>query len=62
MPALPGRVPSDFVPHDEAEACAAYVKARFAMAGIGHFVVRVRDAGEYPPQLRHTARPVELVY
>ena len=60
--ARPGSVPSDFVPHDEAEACAAHVKSRFAADGVGRFGVRLHGAGEYPPQLRDAAHPVALLY
>ena len=58
----PGSLPSDFVAAAEAEGCAAYVKGRFAAAGVGRFGVRVHGAGEYPPQLRDAAHPVALLY
>lgn len=58
----PGSVPSDFVTDVEADACASYVKRRFAEAGVERFGVRVHGAGEYPPQLRDAAHPVELLY
>ena len=58
----PGSLPTAFVPRAEAEACAAYVKQRFAAAGVGRFGVRVHGAGEYPPQLRDAAHPVALLY
>ena len=58
----PGSVPSDFVAAAEADASAAYVKGRFAAAGVERFGVRVHGAGEYPPQLRDAVHPVELLY
>ena len=36
----PGSVPSDFVPRAKAEACASFVKRRFAEAGVERFGVR----------------------
>ena len=58
----PGSVPSDFVTSDDAEACASFVMRRFTEAGVERFGVRVHGAGEYPPQLRDAAHPVELLY
>lgn len=58
----PGSVPSDFVRRDEAQACAAFVKRRFAEAGVERFGVRVHGAGEYPGRLRDAVHPVELLY
>jgi len=58
----PGSVPSDFVPPDEAQACARFVKQRFDEAGIEGFGVRVHGAGEYPERLRDAAFPVALLY
>lgn len=58
----PGSVPSDFVAAAEADASAAYVKGRFAAAGVERFGVRVHGAGEYPTQLRDAAHPVALLY
>ena len=57
-----GSLPSDFVPRAEAEACAAYVRERFAAAGVGRFGVRVYGDGEYPERLRDAAHPVALLY
>ena len=58
----PGCVPSDFVPPDQAQECAIFVKERFEAAGIDRFGVRVFGAGEYPDKLRHAAHPVECLY
>ena len=60
--ARPGSLPSDFAPPDEAEACAVYVRERFAAAGVGRFGVRVHGDGEYPVKLRDAAHPVALLY
>ena len=60
--ARPGSVPSHFLPVDEATVNAAYVKARFAQGGVGRFGVRVRGAGEFPPQLSEAAHPVALLH
>ena len=56
-----GSVSSDFVPREQAYACAAFVKRRFAEAGVKRFGVRVHGAGEYPDQLRDAVHPVELL-
>ena len=58
----PGCVPSDFVPRDDALACAAFVQQRFADASVPRFGVRVHGAGEYPERLRDARHPVELLY
>ena len=58
----PGNVPSDFVPRQEADECAAFVKQRFEEAEIGSFGVRVYGAGEYPDKLRDAVYPVEVLY
>ncbi len=42
----PGCVPSDFVPPDQAQECAVFVKKRFEDAGIDRFGVRVCGGGE----------------
>ena len=57
----PGRLPSDFVPPDEAQECGAFVFSKFQEAGI-KFGVRVHGAGEYPVKLRDAAHPVEVLY
>ena len=58
----PGSVPSDFVPADQAQDCATFVKQRFEEAGIDRFGVRVHGAGEYPEKLRDAAHPLECLY
>ena len=58
----PGSVPSDFVPHQEAYACAAFVKQQFEAAAITQFGVCVHGAGEYPEKLQDAAYPIELLY
>ena len=58
----PGSVPSDFVPREDAIACAAFVRQRFAAASVARFGVRVHGAGEYPGKLRDAAHPIELLY
>ncbi len=60
--AHPGSVPSDFVSHGQAVACAAFVRERFAAASIPRFGVRVHGAGEYPERLRDARYPVKLLY
>ena len=57
----PGSVPSDFVPHEDAYTCAAFVKQRLEAADI-RFGVCVHGAGEYPEKLQDAAHPIELVY
>lgn len=58
----PGSLPSDFVPADRAYDCAAFVKRRFAEAGIDRFGVRVHGAAEYPEKLRDAAHPLACLY
>ena len=58
----PGSVPSDFVPREDAYACAAFVKQRLEAAEITRFGVCVHGAGEYPEKLQDAAHPIELVY
>ena len=60
--ALPGSVPSDFVPPTRAREYAAFVRERFREAEIDRFGVRVHGAGDYPEKLRDAAHPVELIY
>ena len=58
----PGELPSAFVSHEEAHACAEFVTELFERAGVGRFGIRVNGAGEYPEKLRDAAYPVELLY
>ena len=58
----PGSVPSDFVPRQEAYACAAFAKQRLEAAEIKRFGVCVHGAGEYPEKLQDAAHPIELLY
>ena len=58
----PESVPSDFVPRQEAYACAAFVKRRFETAAITRFGICVHGAGEYPEKLQDAAHPVALLY
>ena len=50
------------MPREDAIACAAFVKQRFAAASISRFGVRVHGAGEYPEKLRDAIHPIELLY
>ncbi len=58
----PGSLPSDFVPEEEALACARFVKDRFAAASISRFGVCVHGAAEYPNKLRDAEHPVEVLF
>ena len=58
----PGSVPSDFVSREDAMACAALVKQRFAAASISRFGVAVHGAAEYPEKLRDARHPTQLLY
>ena len=58
----PGNVPSDFVPREDAIACAAFVRQRFAAASIARFGVCVHGTSEYPERLRDAAHLIELLY
>ena len=58
----PGSVPSDFVPREDAVACAAFVRQRLAAASIFRFGVSVHGTGEYPEGLRDAIHPIELLY
>lgn len=58
----PGSVPSDFVTHQAAYSCAAFVKQRFEAAAINRFGVCVHGTGEYPQKLQDAVHPVELLY
>lgn len=55
-------LPSDFVPAQLAEQCAAEVMAKLKMAGVHQFGVRIYHAGDYPEKLRDARHPVELLY
>jgi len=55
-------LPSDFVPAQLAEQCAAEVMARLKKAGVHQFGVRIHHAGDYPAKLRDARHPVELLY
>ncbi len=58
----PGKLPSDFVPEDEALQYAEAVQDRFSEAGLSGYGVRVHGAGEYPSVLRDADYPIELLY
>lgn len=58
----PSALPSDFVPTQIAEQCAAEVMTRLKKAGVHQFGVRIHHAGDYPPKLRDARHPVELLY
>jgi DNA processing protein len=55
-------LPSDFVPHSEADACARQVLAKLKAAGVHRFGVRINHAGDYPMKLRDAEHPIELLY
>jgi len=55
-------LPSDFVPAQLAEQCAAEVMAKLKKAGIHQFGLRIHHAGDYPAKLRDARHPVELLY
>lgn len=55
-------LPSDFVPAQLAEQCAAEVMAKIKKAGVHQFGVRIHHAGDYPAKLRDARHPVELLY
>ena len=58
----PTALPSDFVPAQLADQCAAEVLTRLKKAGVHQFGVRIHHAGDYPPKLRDAKHPVELLY
>lgn len=58
----PSALPSDFVPAQLADQCAAEVMKRLKQAGVHQFGVRIHHAGDYPPKLRDARHPVELLY
>ncbi len=55
-------LPSDFVPTQLADQCAAEVMAALKKAGVHQFGVRIHHAGDYPAKLRDARHPVELLY
>jgi DNA processing protein len=55
-------LPSDFVPAQLADQCAAEVMAALKKAGVHQFGVRIHHAGDYPAKLRDARHPVELLY
>jgi DNA processing protein len=55
-------LPSDFVPAQLAEQCAAEAMAKLKKAGVHQFGVRIHHAGDYPAKLRDARHPVELIY
>jgi DNA processing protein len=55
-------LPSEFVPAQLAEQCAAEVMAKLKKAGVHQFGVRIHHAGDYPAKLRDARHPVELLY
>ena len=59
---IPGSLPSDFVPREEAEERALRVCKKFGDAQIDRFGVCVFGAAEYPVKLRDARYPVELLY
>jgi DNA processing protein len=58
----PSALPSDFVPAQLADQCAAEVMKRLKQDGVHQFGVRIHHAGDYPPKLRDARHPVELLY
>lgn len=59
---VPGVLPSEMVPFEEASDYAAMVCRRFEEAGVRRFGVRVYGEAEYPERLRDAMHPVELLY
>lgn len=60
--AVPGAVPSDFVPERDAERNADTAYEKLHSADVNRFGVRVHGAAEYPAKLRDARHPVELLY
>jgi len=58
----PNQWPSDFVPVDMAEACAAEVLEKFNKRGLGSFSIRVRGSSEFPESLLDADHPVQFLY
>ncbi|MBI1416852.1 MAG: DNA-processing protein DprA [Limimaricola sp.] len=58
----PTALPSDFVPHHEADQTASMVLEKLHKSGVYQFGVRVHKAGDYPAKLRDAKHPVELLY
>jgi len=58
----PSALPSDFVSHATATACADDVLTKLKASGVHRFGVRIHHAGDYPPKLRDARHPIELLY
>jgi len=58
----PDRFPSELVPLESAEACAAEVLSKFNKRGVGSFSVRVRGSSEFPDFLLDAEHPVQFLY
>lgn len=58
----PDRLPSELVPMESAEACAAEVLQKFNRRGVGSFSVRVRGSSEFPESLLDAEHPVQFLY
>ena len=58
----PEAIPSDFVSESEAQKYSRLTLGAIKDAGVKHFGIRVRTAGEYPPKLLDAAHPVALLY
>lgn len=60
--AHPDAIPSDFVSDAESQKYSRLALGAIKSAGIQHFGVRVRTAGEYPARLLDAKHPVALLY
>lgn len=58
----PTALPSDFVSHSAALACADEVLAKLKASGVHRFGVRLHHAGDYPKKLRDARHPIEMLY
>ena len=58
----PDAIPSDFVSEAEPQKFSRLALGAIKSAGIQHFGVRVRTAGEYPARLLDAKHPVALLY
>ncbi|WP_256203268.1 DNA-processing protein DprA [Sphingopyxis sp. YR583] len=58
----PGKRPSDFTNHPDAEANASRALAKLLGGGVRNFSTRIHGTGEYPIRLRDARHPVELLY
>ena len=58
----PDSFPSELVPFESAEACAAEVLSKFNKRGVGSFSVRVRGSSEFPDFLLDAEHPVQFLY